>query len=358
MFVRNRELARFSLIYVALSALVTWGAWWRDGLESAAWVALAALVLGVVVALFTRARYRDIAHISSRVDAVLHGERHLSLDRMREGELAVLSSELEKMVARLNLTAEELERETVSLADSLANISHQLKTPLTSLSIMSELMRKRISEAEGDLSGVDAADLMRRLRTMQRLQERVQWLVSVLLKLARIDAGVVKLASLPVDATELVQAARGALALAFDVAGVALETSVQEGACFMGDASWSTEALVNVMKNCMEHAGEGGTVRVIVTQDALACRIRVEDDGPGIAEEDLPHVFERFYRGSSESPASEPSLVDPAGVGIGLSLAQSLVSAQGGAIKASNVRDADGSVRGARFDLVFFSLVV
>lgn len=357
MLTRNRELARLVLVYLVVSGALAAIALALDGASAALWVVACACSLGIVFAVFTWGRYRDIAHISNRVDAVLHGERRLSLDRMREGELAVLSSELEKMVSRLNLTADELERETVALADSLANISHQIKTPLTSLSIMCELLRKRVIEADGDLSRLDSGDMLSRLRTMQMLQERVQWLVSVLLKMARIDAGVVKLASMPVDAAQLVGSARDALAIAFDVAGVRLSVDVQEGASFMGDPSWSAEALENVMKNCMEHAGEGGEVRVRVTQDSLACRIRIEDSGPGISEEDLPHIFERFYRGSDAQTAPS-SPVDPAGVGIGLALAHSLVSAQGGAIKASNVRDAEGNVLGARFDLVFFSLVV
>lgn len=107
----------------------------------------------------------------------------------------------------------------------------------------------------------------------------------------------------------------------------------------------------------MEHTPAGGTVRVRATEDTLACRIRIEDTGPGIDEADLPHVFERFYRGK-RADAVESSEVAPVGVGIGLSLAKSLVAAQGGTLTAENARDARGDVTGAVFTLVFFKAIV
>lgn len=358
MLMRNRELARFAALYVLLASAAVLGASFCFGRPAAWCLAAYASVQGVVLIVFLRRRYRDIERLSARIDAVLHGDRDLSLGSMREGDLSVLSSELEKMVARLHLTADELEKETHALADSLADISHQLKTPLTSLSIISELMRKRLIESREGLDASDVRELIDRLRVMQRLQERVRWLVAALLKMARVDAGMVELARVEVDASEVVRRAAETLAIPFDLADVALEVDAQPGAFFMGDPAWSTEALSNILKICMEHTDPGGTVSVRVRQDALACRIRVEDTGPGIAEADLPHVFERFYRGGEADGAAGSADVDPNGVGIGLSLAQSLVSAQGGAIRASNAVDEHGAVLGARFDIVFFSLNV
>ena len=143
--------------------------------------------------------------------------------------------------------------------------------------------------------------------------------------------------------------------MAFDLADVRLVVDAAPGAGFEGDLSWTAEALENVLKNCLEHTPAGGEVRVSCAEDALAFRLCVEDTGPGIAPEDLPHVFERFYRGGkgNAQSADAGSEVDPAGVGIGLALARSLVTAQGGSIRAGNA--ASG---GARFDVVFFKAVV
>ena len=309
------------------------------------------LIVTVIFMILTDRRYRALANMAANLDRVLAGERDIRLRDMSEGELAILSSEIDKVIARLNLTVDELQAEKLALSDALADISHQLKTPLTSIAISTELIRDRLS-ARGD-----SEDLVERLRLIQTLQARVEDLVSALLKLARIDAGVIKLVCGDVDARELVRKSFEPLAIAFDIADVRFSADVQDGASYEGDLTWSVEALENILKNCMEHTPAGGCVSVRVTEDVLACRIRIEDTGPGIAESDLPHIFERFYRGSRDANAT-PSEVNPAGVGIGLALSKSLVTAQGGTLTAENLRDENGNITGAAFNLVFFKAVV
>lgn len=309
------------------------------------------LIVTVIFMILTDRRYRALANMAANLDRVLAGERDIRLRDMSEGELAILSSEIDKVIARLNLTVDELQAEKLALSDALADISHQLKTPLTSIAISTELIRDRLS-ARGD-----SEDLVERLRLIQTLQARVEDLVSALLKLARIDAGVIKLVCGDVDARELVRKSFEPLAIAFDIADVRFSADVQDGASYEGDLTWSVEALENILKNCMEHTPAGGCVSMRVTEDVLACRIRIEDTGPGIAESDLPHIFERFYRGSRDANAA-PSEVNPAGVGIGLALSKSLVTAQGGTLTAENLRDENGNITGAAFNLVFFKAVV
>lgn len=309
------------------------------------------LIVTVIFIILTNRRYRALANMAANLDRVLAGERDIRLRDMSEGELAILSSEIDKVIARLNLTVDELQAEKLALSDALADISHQLKTPLTSIAISTELIRDRLS-ARGD-----SEDLVERLRLIQMLQARVEDLVAALLKLARIDAGVIKLVCGDVDARELVRKSFEPLAIAFDIADVRFSADVQDGASYEGDLTWSVEALENILKNCMEHTPAGGCVSVRVTEDVLACRIRIEDTGPGIAESDLPHIFERFYRGSRDANAT-PSEVNPAGVGIGLALSKSLVTAQGGTLTAENLRDENGNITGAAFNLVFFKTVV
>lgn len=334
------------------ASMVTSGA---SAASAALFAAICTFVTGLIVTvifiILTNRRYHALANMAANLDRVLAGERDIRLRDMSEGELAILSSEIDKVIARLNLTVDELQAEKLALSDALADISHQLKTPLTSIAISTELIRDRLS-ARGD-----SEDLVERLRLIQTLQARVEDLVSALLKLARIDAGVIKLVCGDVDARELVRKSFEPLAIAFDIADVRFSADVQDGASYEGDLTWSVETLENILKNCMEHTPAGGCVSVRVTEDVLACRIRIEDTGPGIAESDLPHIFERFYRGSRDANAT-PSEVNPAGVGIGLALSKSLVTAQGGTLTAENLRDENGNITGAAFNLVFFKTVV
>lgn len=364
MLLRNREIARaltagitISLIACIATFLTVSGLSPHSSTASAHLPALAAggcvLATGLALtALFlytTRQRYRELSNLATKLDAVLAGDRTIDFLEMNEGELAILSNELDKVITRLNLTVDELQNEKLALADALADISHQLKTPLTSIALSTELVCDRLAE-----SG-DPANVLGRMRLVQRLQGRVEDLVAALLKLARIDAGVIQLVQAPVDAAKLVSRAFEPLAIAFDIADVTFESDVQPGAGYTGDLAWSVEALENILKNCMEYTPAGGHVRVHVTEDILACRIYIEDSGPGISEADLPHIFERFYRGTH---ASENSEVNPAGVGIGLALAKSLVVAQGGTIHAETLRNTDGTPTGAAFTLTFFKAIV
>ena len=347
MWNRNRETRRALLACLAIlgaSALAT-----AHALGTRA--GLAALCAGILASIpwiaLTVWRYGKIRQLSRRLDEVLHGERELALDHMDEGELAILTSEIDKMTARLTRTAENLSREHASLADALTDISHQIKTPLTSLSITTELVRKRLVERG------DCGEEVQRLRRIERLQERVQDLVSALLRLARLDAGALTFARERVDVRELVDRAVEPLAVALDIADVALVTRIETGASFTGDISWSAEALGNIIKNCMEHTPAGGTITLQAHEDTLACRIRIEDTGTGIADEDLPHVFERFYRGT-HGASQTGDAAGSGGAGIGLALSRSLITAQNGQVTASNARDSEGGVTGACFDISFF----
>ena len=330
---RNRsfaiQLASLAATLTAIAAL----AWTLEGARTGLWVLAAGALACGLFAAFSASRYRQIARLAAEVDEVLHGGRRIDFSDYREGDLAVLKNELAKMVSALRCATERLDAEKRALADALADVSHQIRTPLTAMGLL-------IPAAE---RASDEGERTRTLRELEALVDRVGWLVTALLKLAKADAGAIRVQAQSVDAARLVHDALGPLAGAFDLRDVGLRLDVAEGAAFTGDAAWSAEALENILKNCMEHTPSGGTVRVRVSEDAVACRVCVSDTGSGIAEADLPHLFERFYRGEGST-----------GFGIGLALAQALVVAQGGTLRAGNDRDTGG----ARFDLTFPKVIV
>ena len=339
-------LFRQGAALVALMALVAAGAWRAEGAGAGAWCAAAGMVALAFFLGVSWVRHRQIRRLTAEIDEVLHGGRSVGFSTCREGDVAVLTNELGKMVARLARTGEQLAHEKSALADALADVSHQIRTPLTAVGLM--------------LPGIEAADdPARRKRAvceLEALLDRVAWLVTTLLKIAKVDAGAMPLAARPVAAAAVARRAVGPLATAMDLHDVALAMDLDEAATFEGDARWTAEAVENIVKNCMEHTPAGGTVSVRVSEDALATSIVVSDTGPGIAPEDLPHLFERFYRGRAQGAgeaAEEAGMRTPGGFGIGLALAQALVSAQGGTLRAAN-----GEQGGARFTVSFPKLVV
>ena len=341
---RNRMFVRQLAVMIVVVAAFAAAAAFAGGVGEAAWAAVAGASCCVLFTLFSRRRYREIARLASEMDEVLHSGRRVSFSDCREGDVAILRSEVSKMVARLARTSDQLQAEKTALADALADISHQIRTPLTAMSLLVPVAER----------ATDEGSRRRVLRELEGMVERVSWLVTALLKLARLDAGVMSFEKRPVRVADVVSRALAPVDLMLDVRGVSHSVNVGD-AGFEGDPAWTAEALENIVKNCAEATGPGGTVRIDAVEDALATRIRISDDGPGIAEEDLPHVFERFYRGRADAEtartdamASHDDPTNPKGLGIGLSLAQSLISAQGGSLRARNLPEG-----GACFEITF-----
>ena len=351
MLARNKAFVWQIVAFAAVTATVVAIAYALVGFAAAAAAGACGAVCTALFAVVSLRRYRQMARLAVQIDEVLHSGRAIDFSNCREGDLAVLESELSKLVARLSRANAALASEKVALADALADVSHQIRTPLTAASL-----------GVGKLERADDAAARRRAcRELEAHIDRVSWLVTTLLKIAKLDAGALAFEVAPTRARSVVDRAAAPLVASFDLHDVALRIDVGDET-FEGDALWTAEAVENIMKNCLEHTPAGGEVRVSAREDALAARILVEDTGPGIAPEDLPHVFERFYRGMHDAltasfasvsgdGASAPARLE--GFGIGLSLAQAIVSAQGGTLRASNRVEG-----GARFEITFPKLVV
>ncbi|MEI3376319.1 MAG: HAMP domain-containing sensor histidine kinase [Coriobacteriales bacterium] len=336
----NDSLARHVIVLALLCIAVTAAAYVVAGTRATlccAALALVAIAFFLVISLHRRAEMR---RLTAEIDEVLNMGRRLSFSDCREGDVAVLANELEKMVARLARLTSQLEDEKGALADALADISHQIRTPLTAV----ELMLPAIERAD------DPEQRKQLVRELEHLLERVSWLVATLLKMAKVDAGALRMESRPVSVDAMVSRACGPLELPLDLRGIALAREIPEGLGFKGDETWCAEALENIVKNSMEHCATGGTITIRATEDALACRIFVSDDGPGISDEDLPHLFERFYRGVGSKHGE--------GFGVGLALARSLITGQGGSLRAANLSGEDGAPAGALFEMAFPKLCV
>lgn len=286
---------------------------------------------------------RRIRHIrpslSLTIDRILHGEESIRLSQYKEGEFAILENELEKMTIRLREQNESLKGEKIYLAEMLADISHQIRTPLTALNLLVTRMGREAIRKETQEEG-----RLLLLQEMKRLLERVEWLVTTLLKLSRLDAGCVSFQKERFSVRELLMNAAEPFFVPMELRGQELEVQAAETIFSEGDAVWLTEAVGNLIKNSMEHTHQGGRITLLAEENPIYVQIKVLDNGEGIAEEALPHLFERFYKGENASSGS---------FGIGLSFAEKIVTKQGGVIHAENIPDG-----GACFTVRFYKTAV
>ena len=325
---RNPEIKKGLFCFGLFSVAVSVGAFIWNPYFGIYTVAVCLLFILSYVTITYR-RYKRIARLSERIDKLLHGDQSISFDDYTEGELGILQSELRKMTIRLREQQQRLQDDKIYLSDSIADISHQIRTPLTSINLIVSFL------SEPDISDERRLALTRELFS---LLSRIDWLITTLLKISKLDAGTVQFKEENLSLGELIQKASSPVLIPIELRGQELTVTAEGN--FHGDIAWTCEAIGNIIKNCMEHTPEGGRITVVAKDTALYSEIVIADNGSGIDKEDLPHIFERFYKGKNSGNAS---------FGIGLALARMIVTSQNGTLKAEN-----GSDCGAVFTMRFY----
>ncbi len=239
------------------------------------------------------------------------------------GLTGILQSEIYKVIALLREQYSGEKKQKEYMTDMLSDISHQIKTPLTAIQLMTELLEQPELDADTRMDYAEKIDLQ---------VSRITWLIRNLLALSRMEAGVLSMKPEPFSLPELIAEITDALAVMAELRGVDLQTEIPV-LTLEADRHWFTEALMNIIKNCIEHTDEGGYVRIRAWQNNLFTELTVEDNGCGIKAADLPHIFERFYKAENASAQS---------VGIGLALAKQIIFAHGGTVEAES-REGEGT---------------
>ena len=329
---RNREL--LGLVILQGSVALIAAAIGFSLSPQAGWLALALGVLLLASNLaYTWRRYQAMAGLANELRRVAQGDYRLNLEAYREGELSILEDELGKVTMALREQAGLLAKDKRFLADSLSDISHQLRTPLTSLGVMADLLR------QPDLPQDKRVEC---LRTVQTQVDRLQWLVSNLLKLSQLDAGAIEFNKGILDSQLLIERALEPLQIPLEIQDVSVTHAGK--ADLLVDGAWAAEAFGNLFKNALEHSPPGSTIHVLTQESPIYTEIRIQDEGEGIDAEDLPRLFQRFYRGKNSKPGS---------IGIGLALAQSILKAQNASI---SVESTPG--QGTTFIVRFYKQIV
>ncbi|MEH7380906.1 HAMP domain-containing sensor histidine kinase [Bacillus sp. JJ1533] len=333
--IRNREIQYLLLALFTITLVSTVLAYFLFSGLAAVLVFLPSSLLIGCCWVFTKWRYREIEKLSGYLRKITSGDYSLDVRDNHEGELSILKSDIYKVTLKLSEHSSLLQQDKLKLTNAISDISHQLKTPLTSMMVMADLL------GEAKLDAAKRAEFTNNIRVQF---ERIEWLVSSLLKLSKIDAGTVPFKKDTVYVSELVERAVQPVLVPMDVKQQTLIVEGDKEVSMIGDFNWTTEALINVLKNCVEHTQEGGRISITFSENALYTEIIISDNGKGIAKEDVPYIFKRFYKGKN---AGEDS------VGIGLAMAYSIIKSQQGDIEVKSAEE-----KGTIFIIKFYKQVI
>ena len=262
---------------------------------------------------------KELKEINEYIKEVNNKNYSLKIEDNKDGELSRLRNELYKTTVILREAAENSEEDKEKLSIAIADISHQLKTPLTSIRIMLD----NISD-NPDMPQEIREDF---IQDISKQVEHMSSLVISLLKTAKFDAGTIKMENEEIDAKKLIDSVINNLAILIEIKEIEVITKIDEKAIFIADYKWQQEALTNILKNAIEHSQPKSNIYIIVENTSIFLKIKIKDEGQGIEQKDLKHIFERFYKAKN---CNEDS------IGIGLSLAKTIIEQNNGYIKATS----------------------
>ena len=273
--------------------------------------------------------YRDIKDMTDYVYHSSEGREYQMKNKNQEGQMGLLKTELMKMTTVLKEKVALLHSEKIFLNDTISDISHQLKTPMTSLMLLTDLMYNDLDK-EKKIEFLD--------RTNAQLS-RMDWLIKSMLKLSKLEAKVIDFKTDKVNINELIRRSISPLSVPMELKNISLNINGDKEASYIGDIEWSSEALGNIIKNCIEHTKEGGNLNISYEENPIYSEIVIKDNGEGIDKDDIPNIFKRFYKGKNSKSDS---------VGIGLAMAKSIIESQNGDIYVKSEKN-----KGTEFHITF-----
>ena len=270
-------------------------------------------------------RKKEVEQLSDFVKGYISGEE-LDIRDNREGAFSVLKNDIYSLVNKKNEQIKAIESERDILSDYMADISHQLKTPITSMMIMADLLEDAEPEKQAEF-----------IHNIRFSLNKMEWLVGALLKMAKLDAHVIDFVKKDVKASELVEAVKPSVAILLDVNNQTLE--LKNDCVINCDKRWTVEALTNIVKNAIEYSPKDRVIKIDSGTNPMYDWISVKDSGNGMAKDQYAALFKRFENSTNEN-----------GFGIGMPLALSIVKGQGGTIDV----DLGGEGQGSTIVIKFF----
>lgn len=299
--------------------------------------AIVCLILGLALTgifLFvTNKRYDRLSQLNNYLSLVCAGQYDLDIRENTEGELSILKNNLYKVIILLRSQNEMLKKDKTYLANALADISHQLKTPLTSMMVMSDLLKENTApEKQQEFVGI-----------MENQLDKMKWLITNLLKLSKLDAGTVDYKKEDFSVSSALNQSLKPFLITMELKEITLKNDASDFTV-CGDENWTVEAFGNIIKNCIEHTSKGGRLEIYTQNTTIYNSVIIRDNGCGIDKDDLPHIFERFYHGKNSSSDS---------VGIGLALAKLIFEKENASIEVASKEQ-----EGTQFEIRFYKAIV
>lgn len=286
---------------------------------------------GAILFVYFGRRQRKIEGLTDYMRVLEKGVYTLEVEDNADDELSGLRNEIYKLTVLLKEQAALASGQKKALSDSVADISHQLKTPLTSVMVLMDNLSEN-AEMEESIRRKFMREITRQLSGMS-------WLVAAMLKLSRLEAGVVELKRRELRLECLIEKALSKLEIEAEWREISFSVRLKEPIWICVDESWTVEAFVNILKNALEHSPKGGLVELSGRENEIYAELEISDHGTGISEEERRRLFQRFYRGRD---AKEDS------VGIGLALAKEIVERQNGFISV-DAKEGEGTTFSIRF---------
>lgn len=290
----------------------------RNILYCCAGIFLSFLILFLI---YLSKRNKKLKSIDQYLYAILKGDYSLDIRDYKEDDLSLLKDDIYKVTVQLKEAKELLQKEKTTLEEVLANISHQIKTPLTSMYVMNEILLN---------DKTDPKMQKELLLKNQKQLERIEWLITSLLKLSRLDSGTIQLKEEEISFHEVVQKVLEQVEILSELKQQTITIQDMEKVSIVGDFEWTREAILNIVKNAIEHTPKQGHIRIYSAQTPLYTSLFIENTGSTIAKEDLPHIFKRFYKGKNHHPDS---------IGIGLNMSKTIIEREHGEITVTSQKE-------------------
>lgn len=293
-------------------------------------ITLSLFAIGGIYVYFLHRYFKKINEIEDYMNQVLNGDYTLNIKDYDEGDISNLKNSVYKMTIKLKEQSDLLLQDKIYLEETLEDISHQIKTPLTSMYMITDIL-------SGD---VDKKTKKEFLNKNHHQLERLEWLITSLLKMSRLDSGSVKLKKEKVKILELINKAVEPIQVMIELKNIDIQYHLVNKEIEI-DKNWTSEAILNIIKNGCEHTKN----RLIISSyvNPLYTSICIEDNGEGISNTDLPHIFERFYKGNHNKDS----------IGIGLNMSKKIIGMQNGEIEVETKKG-----QGTKFIIKFYNKVV